>query len=73
MSKIGYEDTWAGDGKTEWLTDSAILARQLQEAMECGSYGGAALYSYRSIFLPDSAVKAQVDSEMAEYINIIKR
>lgn len=73
VSKIGYEDTWAGDGKTEWLTDSAILARQLQEAMECGSYGGAALYSYRSIFLPDSAVKAQVDSEMAEYINIIKR
>ncbi|MGN1120293.1 MAG: glycoside hydrolase family 10 protein, partial [Oscillospiraceae bacterium] len=31
-SKIGLEDTWAGAGKTEWITDENILARQLEYA-----------------------------------------
>jgi len=69
--KIGTEDTWAGDGKNEWITDSAILARQLQEAMECSSYGGTSLYSYNSIFSADSDVYEQVWAEMDEYKNII--
>lgn len=69
--KIGTEDTWAGDGKKEWLTDSAILARQLQEAMECSSYGGTSLYSYNSIFSADSDVYEQVWAEIDEYKNII--
>ncbi|MBQ8171509.1 MAG: family 10 glycosylhydrolase [Oscillospiraceae bacterium] len=71
VAKIGYEDKWAGDGRNEWLTDSAILARQLTEAMECTSYGGASLYSYKSIFGADSSVKAQVGAEIEEYKQII--
>lgn len=71
VAKIGYEDKWAGEGRNEWLTDSAILARQLTEAMECTSYGGASLYSYKSIFSADSSVKAQVGAEIEEYKQII--
>ncbi len=67
VSKIGYEDKWAGAGKTEWLTDKDILARQLAEAMECISYGGACLYSYKSIFSAEAAVAAQVSAEIEAY------
>lgn len=69
--KLGVEDTWAGEGKTEWITDSAILARQLEAARECTSYGGTALYSYRSIFSCDSSVKEQIWDEIAEYTALI--
>ncbi len=69
--KIGVEDTWAGAGKSEWITDSAILSRQLLSARECTSYGGAVLYSYRSIFSCDSAVEEQVWDEIAEYTALI--
>lgn len=65
VSKIGLEDTWAGAGKTEWITDSEILKRQFCEAFEQPSYGGVCLYSYKSIFAPDSSVKSQVDKEIS--------
>lgn len=65
VSKVGLEDTWAGAGKTEWITDENILARQIRYALELRSYGGVCLYSYRSVFAPDAGVKAQVDKEMS--------
>lgn len=65
VSKIGLEDTWAGAGKTEWITDKNILSRQYSEALAQRSYGGICLYSYRSIFAPESSVKSRVDSEIA--------
>ncbi len=65
VSKIGLEDAWAGAGKTEWITDKNILSRQYTEALGQRSYGGICLYSYRSIFTPDSAVVSQVDKEIA--------
>ncbi len=64
VSKIGYEDVWAGEGKQEWLTDEQILARQTSEAKQTRSYGGIALYSYRSIFAPASEVSEQVSDEI---------
>ncbi len=65
VSKIGYEDKWAGAGKDEWITDKDILRRQFLEAAEQSHYGGIALYSYRSIFAPDREVKARVDDEIS--------
>jgi uncharacterized lipoprotein YddW (UPF0748 family) len=72
VSKIGLEDTWAGSGKTEWITDKNILSRQLSTALEQRSYGGVCLYSYRNIFTPDSAVKSQVDSEISAFCATLK-
>ncbi|MDE7193615.1 MAG: family 10 glycosylhydrolase [Oscillospiraceae bacterium] len=65
VSKVGLEDTWAGVGKTEWITDENILARQIRYALELRSYGGVCLYSYRSVFAPEAGVKAQVEEEIS--------
>ncbi len=64
VSKVGYEDVWAGAGKNEWINDSTILARQTTEAKSTRSYGGIALYSYRSIFSPVAEVKEQINKEI---------
>lgn len=63
-SKIGTEDTWAGDGEYEWINDQDILKRQFAASREAQSYGGVCLYSYQSIFNADSAVSEQVDKEI---------
>lgn len=65
VSKVGLEDVWAGAGKTEWITDENILARQIRYALELRSYGGVCLYSYRSVFAPEAGVKEQVDGEIS--------
>lgn len=66
-SKIGLEDTWAGAGKYEWINGENILARQLSGAEALSSYGGVCLYSYRSVFTPESGVKAQTEKEIAAF------
>lgn len=64
VSKIGSADAWAGAGKNEWITDKNILSRQFSYAAEKQSYGGICLYSYRSVFSPESSVKSQVEEEI---------
>lgn len=64
-SKVGLEDAWAGAGRTEWITDENILARQIRYALELRSYGGVCLYSYRSVFEPEAGVKDRVEDEIA--------
>lgn len=71
VSKIGYEDVWAGEGEFEWIEDRSILARQLMEAMECRSYGGVSLYSYRSIYSAAAEVKSQVWDEIEEFTALL--
>ncbi len=71
VSKAGAEDTWAGEGKYEWVNNSDILARQLFAAKETRSYGGFALYSYRSIFSPEASVSAAVEKEISALKDII--
>lgn len=73
VSKIGYEDTWAGaSGKREWITDEEILMRQALEAMKQQSYGGICLFSYKNLFTPEKAVKTQIDAEVAALKTVIK-
>lgn len=71
VSKVGCEDTWAGSGKYEWINNTDILSRQLSLAKRCSSYGGFALYSYRSVFTPSSAVSAQVETEISALKELI--
>lgn len=70
--KVGTEDTWAGAGKQEWKTDSNILKRQFLESYEQPCYGGVCLYSYRSIFSPESSVKSKVESEISALKSAMK-
>ncbi len=71
VSKVGCEDSWAGSGKYEWVNNSDIISRQIAQAKKCSSYGGFALYSYRSVFSPDSSVSAAVNKEIAAVKEII--
>lgn len=71
VSKSGIEDKWAGSGKNEWIDNNDIISRQLAAAKKCASYGGFALYSYRSIFSPESSVSAAVNKEISALKDII--
>ena len=71
VSKVGCEDAWAGSGKYEWINNSDIISRQAAAAKKCSSYGGIALYSYRSVFQPESSVSAQVKKEISALKDIL--
>ncbi|MDE7362623.1 MAG: family 10 glycosylhydrolase [Oscillospiraceae bacterium] len=70
-AKIGAEDVWAGAGRNEWLTDSAILRRQVLESLEQMSYGGVCLFRYRLLFAPDGSVRAQIESEVSDLRSVL--
>lgn len=72
-AKIGAEDVWAGAGRNEWLTDSAILRRQFLKSAEQASYGGVCLFRYRLLFAPSSGVKAQIESEKADLGSVLNQ
>lgn len=57
--KSGKEDKYAGKGLTEWQTHTDILARQLTLCRELSNYGGFALYTYSSIYFPNSEENAK--------------
>ncbi|MBD5129943.1 MAG: family 10 glycosylhydrolase [Ruminococcaceae bacterium] len=70
-AKIGAEDAWAGAGRNEWITDSAILRRQALTSMEQVSYGGVCLFRYRLLFAPDENV-TQIENEVSDLRSVIK-
>ncbi|MDE6657652.1 MAG: family 10 glycosylhydrolase [Oscillospiraceae bacterium] len=61
--KTGMEDQWAGTGSTEWLTDSSVIAKQIEFVSNLDNANGVALYSYSSIFEPEQAVSALINAE----------
>lgn len=69
--KIGQVDSWAGNGKNEWINDSSILARQVQTARNYNKCGGFALFRYASLFTPDSSVKSQVEKERQALADVL--
>ena len=60
--KLGAEDTWAGDGKKEWIGTTDILSRMVETGREASEYGGFILFRYDSVF-PASTGK-QLKSEL---------
>lgn len=65
--KIGNEDTWAGSGSQEWITDKEIIKRQIEKSRTASNYGGVILYSYQFIFEPDISTKQAVNNEIAAF------
>ena len=60
--KSGTEDTYARDGKNEWLNSSDILSRQ-RDLTEIYS-AGYAFFRYDSLFEPAQAVSAHMNKEL---------
>ncbi len=69
--KIGTEDTWAGSGANEWMTDDEILARMIEEARSLENYDGFAMYRYDSLYNPSGAVKSQINEELSAVEDIM--
>jgi uncharacterized lipoprotein YddW (UPF0748 family) len=65
--KIGVEDLWAGDGSLEWIEETRILRRQIEEARKLANYGGIIFFSYNWLFSP-----AHVTSEIQDEIDAFK-
>lgn len=64
--KIGMTDNYAGaNGKSEWINNSDMLAKQMKAAKKLANYGGVAIFRYGSIFEPESSVAKQVNAELA--------
>ena len=61
--KIGQQDTWAGNGMTEWQTDSQVVSKELELLCNMDGIDGAAIYDYASTFQPESSVSEILSSE----------
>ena len=61
--KVGKEDQWAGGGKTEWIENSDILARQYRDAQSSNNFCGVILFSYSSLFAPEETISATANAE----------
>lgn len=64
--KCGKEDTWAGDGKMEWIEESGILGKQIDASRKASKYGGIMFFRYDSIFNPEKQVENKVQKEVDE-------
>ncbi len=69
--KIGTEDTWAGEGKSEWINGENILARMVGSARKNGHYKGFALYRYDSVFAPAAGTKPQMEAELSSLMEVL--
>lgn len=70
--KIGNEDTWAGNGKYEWINNIEIIKRQIEKSRSTDTYSGIILYSYQFVFEPDSSVSDAVSKEIAAFAPLLK-
>lgn len=64
--KCGKEDTWAGDGKKEWVEEQGLLGKQIDTARKASKYGGIMFFRYASLFNPEEQVKNKVQGEVEE-------
>ena len=70
--KIGVSDQWAGTGKSEWTQSSNILKRQVEYLRSTGKCDGFMLYSYSSLFAPESSVAKHAEKEKNNLGSILK-
>ena len=61
--KLGSEDTWAGEGKTEWIGTEDILSRMVSTGREASKYGGFILFRYDSVFPTGATAQRQEELE----------
>lgn len=53
--KIGSEDTWAGDGISEWIDNSNIVSSEIDYSLNNSDVEGVAIFDYGSTFEPSGS------------------
>lgn len=61
----------AQQGGAEWVSNTDIMARQVEYARDADHYGGFALYRYDSLFNPGGGVAGAVKQELANLQKIL--
>ncbi len=61
--KVGVEDSYAGDGKDEWINNSDILSKQYMDAVNMSCHG-VSIFAYNSLFFPKEELKSHVENEI---------
>ncbi|MBQ6998799.1 MAG: family 10 glycosylhydrolase [Clostridia bacterium] len=59
--KAGKEDKWAGDGKTEWLDNSNMCARQIADIRNCPNAKGFMLFCYSPVWGNNATENAKAE------------
>lgn len=70
--KINTIDNYAKSGKEEWLNESDILARQIEESRKVSNYRGFSLFSYNSIYYPDAESSTLVSKQIDNVKQLLK-
>ncbi len=70
--KVGTVDSWAGEGKNEWMQNSDMLSRMINCARNEEKYNGFVLFRYNSLFSPSNSVKAQVKEEIENLKEVLE-
>ena len=61
--KSGLDDAWAGAGRSEWINNTNLLARQVEASRRADGYAGFVLFRYDSLFDPSPNVAVYVERE----------
>lgn len=69
--KVGAADSWAGNGKNEWVNHDNLLRKMVDDARKAEDYQGFALYRYDSLFNPESTVSDTVKQESENLRSIL--
>ncbi len=70
--KINTLDNFAKSGKSEWVYEDDILARQIIESRQAVNYSGFSLFSYHSIKNPDENSIDLVSKQIENVIELLR-
>lgn len=68
--KVGVTDKYAGTGKEEWLTDSAILANMVKQSRTLTKYKGVVLFRYDNLWNPSKDLQNTMNAEKTALVQL---
>lgn len=71
--KIGKIDTWAGEGKNEWIENTNIPTEEIEFITSKEKPIGISIYDYSSTFLPEDNVKEAMATQVENFSSILSK
>lgn len=69
--KSGLVDNWAGGGKNEWLENTDLTKRMVEDARKRSEYNGFAIFRSELFFSPGGEQAAYINKERANLAKIL--
>lgn len=71
--KIGKIDTWAGEGKNEWIENTNIPTEEIEFITSKEKPIGISIYDYSSTFLPEDNVKEAMATQVENFSELLSK